>query len=191
MISTRRLAKMTELESVHPKLRGHAVRLLRDAAHLDDDTVARHLGFALSPGMPAISAAAWLEGFLQGGGSLLVHDRALLGLVDAWLASLGPEVFQATLPLLRRTFGTFSPPERTAHRRFGRARDGSRAGRRGSAGSRSHPRPARCRGGGETARTAPTLMNDSERLRRWRLVLGSEPAASLGVSLVRRRRAHG
>ncbi|MGL5017918.1 MAG: DUF5682 family protein, partial [Luteolibacter sp.] len=106
------LCKLTELESIHPRLRGHAVRLLRDAAHLDDDTVARHLGFALSPGMAAISAAAWLEGFLQGGGSLLVHDRALLGLVDAWLASLGPEVFQATLPLLRRTFGTFSPPER-------------------------------------------------------------------------------
>ncbi len=107
------LCKLTELESIHPKLRGHAVRLLRDAAHLDDDTVARHLGFALSPGMPALSAAAWLEGFLQGGGSLLVHDHALLGLVDAWLASLGTEVFQATLPLLRRTFGTFSPPERT------------------------------------------------------------------------------
>ncbi len=107
------LAKMMESEGVHPKLRGHAVRLLRDASHLDDAEVARHIGFALSPGMPALSAAAWLEGFLQGGGSLLVHDRALLGLVDAWLSSLGPETFQATLPLLRRTFGTFSPPERT------------------------------------------------------------------------------
>ena len=107
------LVKMMEAESVHPKLRGQAVRLLRDASHLDDVTVARHLGFALSPGMPALSAAAWLEGFLQGGGSLLVHDRALLGLVDTWLASLGGEAFQATLPLLRRTFGSFSPPERT------------------------------------------------------------------------------
>jgi hypothetical protein len=107
------LVRMMEAESVHPKLRGQAVRLLRDASHLDDVTVARHLGFALSPGMPALSAAAWLEGFLQGGGSLLVHDRALLGLVDTWLASLGGEAFQATLPLLRRTFGSFSPPERT------------------------------------------------------------------------------
>ena len=106
------LARMAELENVHPKLRGHSIRLLRDASHLDDLTVARHLGFALSPGMPALHAAAWLEGFLQGGGSLLVHDRKLLGLVDAWLSSLGMEVFQATLPLLRRTFGTFSSPER-------------------------------------------------------------------------------
>jgi hypothetical protein len=103
---------MTEMENVHPKLGGFSVRLLRDTSHLDDQSVARQLGFALSPGMPALHSASWLEGFLQGGGSLLVHDRALLGLVDTWLSSLGTEAFQATLPLIRRTFGTFSPPER-------------------------------------------------------------------------------
>ncbi|MCW1923612.1 DUF5682 family protein [Luteolibacter arcticus] len=106
------LGRMKESESVHPKLRGLSVRILRDASHLDDAEAARHLGFALSPGMPALSAAAWLEGFLQGGGSLLVHDRALLGLVHTWLGSLSGEAFQSTLPLLRRTFGTFEPPER-------------------------------------------------------------------------------
>ena len=109
----RTLKKMIESESVHPKIRGQSVRLLRDDSHLDDSLVATYFGFALSPGMPAVSAAAWLEGFLQGGGSLLVHDRALLGLVDRWLSALGLEAFQATLPLLRRTFGSFSPPERT------------------------------------------------------------------------------
>jgi len=107
------LLEMTESESVHPMLAGQAVRILRDGSHLDDITVARHLGFALSPGMPALSAAAWLQGFLQGGGGLLVYDRALLALVDSWLSSLSGEAFQATLPLLRRTFGSFSPAERT------------------------------------------------------------------------------
>jgi hypothetical protein len=106
------LAKLIESATAHPKLRGQAVRLLRDGARLDDPTVARHLGFALSPGMTALAAAAWLEGFLQGGGALLVHDRTLLGLVDDWLASLHPENFQTILPLIRRTFGTFTPPER-------------------------------------------------------------------------------
>jgi len=106
------LIRLTDVENVHSKIRGHSVRLLRDSSHLDDGTVARHLAFALSAGMPAHAAAAWLEGFLQGGGSLLVHDRKLLGLVDCWLASLEAEAFQAILPLLRRTFGTFSPPER-------------------------------------------------------------------------------
>lgn len=106
------LAKLSHASTVHPKLRGHAVRSLRDAGRMDDPEVARLLGFALSPGMPAPSAAAWLEGFLRGGGSLLVHDRMLLGLVDSWLDSLGAEAFQAVLPLVRRTFGTFSAPER-------------------------------------------------------------------------------
>ncbi|RYD22844.1 MAG: hypothetical protein EOP88_06520 [Verrucomicrobiaceae bacterium] len=107
------LGKMAELDGIHPKVGGVAIRLLRDASHLDDETVARHLAYALSPGMAALHSASWMEGFLQGGGSLLVHDRALLGLIDTWLTSLGPDVFQATLPLLRRTFGTFSSPERS------------------------------------------------------------------------------
>jgi hypothetical protein len=106
------LAKMIAAELVHPKLRGHAVRLLRDASYLDDDAVARHFSFALSPGMPALAAACWLEGFLHGGGSLLVYDPSLLHLVDAWLSSLSDDGFQSILPLLRRTFGTFTYPER-------------------------------------------------------------------------------
>lgn len=106
------LGKMVSLETVHPKIRGHAVRLLRDANALDGETVARHFGFALSLGMPALASAAWLEGFLHGGGAFLVHDKSLLDLVDTWLTSLDADAFQATLPLLRRTFGTFSPPER-------------------------------------------------------------------------------
>lgn len=106
------LQKLAAATTVHPKLRGHAVRVLRDASQMDDAEVARQLGFALSPGMASPAAAAWLEGFLQGGGALLVYDRALLALVDAWLSSLGIEAFQAVLPLVRRTFGTFTAPER-------------------------------------------------------------------------------
>lgn len=106
------LSKLAHSATAHPKLRGHSVRTLRDAGHLDDPAVAQLLGFALSPGMPAPSAAAWLEGLLQGGGALLVHDRTLLALVDTWLASLSADSFQAVLPLVRRTFGTFTTPER-------------------------------------------------------------------------------
>ncbi len=106
------LKRVSGVESVHPKLRGQAVRVLRDAGKLDDGEVALALGFALSPGMGAAAAAAWLEGFLRGGGALLVHDVTLLGLVDQWLGSLGGDEFQAVLPLVRRTFGTFSGPER-------------------------------------------------------------------------------
>ena len=89
---------------MHAKLRGLSVRLLRDDSHLDDAAVARHLGFALSPGMPAVAAAAWLEGFLQGGGSLLVHDHVLLGLVGTLLSlnRIIPEKTRETARLVVR-----------------------------------------------------------------------------------------
>jgi hypothetical protein len=125
------LAKLCHASGVHPRLCGHAVRTLRDGGRMDDAEVARQLGFALSQGMPAAPAAAWLEGFLRGGGSLLVHDRMMLGLVDAWLGSLGADAFQAVLPLVRRTFGTFSAPER-ARIAAGVAKPGAPAGMTGA-----------------------------------------------------------
>ena len=40
--------------------------------------------------------------------------RELLGLLDGWLAGLPADAFTDVLPLLRRTFGAFAPPERRA-----------------------------------------------------------------------------
>jgi Family of unknown function (DUF5682) len=68
----------------------------------------------MSSGVPAAAAAGWAEGFLAGSGLLLVHDDALLGLADGWLAALGADDFRAVLPALRRTFGAFAAPERRA-----------------------------------------------------------------------------
>ncbi len=56
--------------------------------------------------------AAWIEGLLGGSGLLLIHEPALLGLVDAWLAALPSDRFSDVLPLLRRAFSSFSMPER-------------------------------------------------------------------------------
>lgn len=66
----------------------------------------------MSRGQAPARAAAWVEGFLSGGGLLLVHDPRLLGLVDDWLTGLSGEQFIDVLPLLRRTFGGFAAPER-------------------------------------------------------------------------------
>jgi hypothetical protein len=43
---------------------------------------------------------------------VLMHDAELLALLDRWLATLDSEAFVETLPLLRRTFGTFELAER-------------------------------------------------------------------------------
>ncbi|MGJ6964020.1 DUF5682 family protein [Streptosporangium sp. G11] len=97
---------------LHGLIEGRLTRILLDAADLDTAEVGRRMSRAMSAGHPPARAAAWIEGFLSGGGLLLVHDPRLLGLVDDWLTGLAPETFVDVLPLLRRTFGAFAAPER-------------------------------------------------------------------------------
>lgn len=106
------LRKLVVRDTVAGVLRGRATRLLLDDGHLSEEEAARLLGLALSPGAPPTDAAAWIDGFVggaAGGGTLLVHDERLLGLVDGWLTSIPPASFTAVLPLLRRTFSTYEP----------------------------------------------------------------------------------
>ncbi|GAA4560063.1 DUF5682 family protein [Planotetraspora kaengkrachanensis] len=102
------LARRTGLPGI---IEGRIVRILFDADATVDDVSVR-MARAMSSGNPPERAAAWMEGFLSGGGLLLVHDPRLLAIVDGWLTGLPPEAFVDVLPLLRRTFGAFAPPER-------------------------------------------------------------------------------
>lgn len=96
-------------DTVPGVIRGRAVRLLLDDGQIEQDEAARLMGLALSPGTPPPDAAAWIEGFVGGGGMLLVHDERLLGLVDAWLTGVPAAAFTDVLPLLRRTFSAYEP----------------------------------------------------------------------------------
>lgn len=96
----------------HGLLVGRAIRLLSDAGVFDTEDVAARMAKALSRGTDPSDAAGWLEGFLAGAGLVLAHDRALLRLIDDWLAALDADRFEQVLALLRRTFSTFSGPER-------------------------------------------------------------------------------
>ncbi|MCO5999477.1 DUF5682 family protein [Actinoallomurus rhizosphaericola] len=136
------LAALIDRPGLHGLIEGRLTRLLLDGGLVDDRPADGRLpgggpvddvgGFAhgsdgadrtvggigdrmaraVSVGASPARAAAWIEGFLSGGGLILVHDDRLLGLVDDWIAGLPPESFTAVLPLLRRTFGTFEGPER-------------------------------------------------------------------------------
>ena len=122
---------------VHGLVQGRATRLLHDGGHdgghggRDDgdaragrsdragragqggsDEVGRRLGRALSGGTPPATGARFVEGFLAGSGTVLVHDVALRDIVDRWVSSLTPEAFSDVAPLLRRTFGSFEAAER-------------------------------------------------------------------------------
>lgn len=93
-------------------LAGAASRLLFDAAQADAEATATALGLALAPAQPTAYATAWIEGFLRGSGLVLIHHRALFDLLDTWLGGLAEETFREIVPLLRRAFAEFSPPER-------------------------------------------------------------------------------
>jgi hypothetical protein len=101
-------------ESIHGLVRGFCCRLLLDAGALAEDELQRLAGLALSPVNPAQQAAAWVEGVLRGSGSVLIYQDGLWRALDAWLRELPAEAFVALLPLLRRAFSGFAPPERRA-----------------------------------------------------------------------------
>jgi hypothetical protein len=67
---------------------------------------------ALSVGTDPARAAAFLDGFLAGSGLVLIHDRSLLEIIDAWITSVNPQLFDDLLPLLRRSFARFATGER-------------------------------------------------------------------------------
>jgi hypothetical protein len=106
------LTTLAGRRDVHGLLAGRVVRLLTDNGVLPREESARRFAAHLSIGVPATAQAAWAEGFLRGGGLLLVHDRDLLSVLDDWVAALSGQDFMDVLPLLRRTFSGFTAPER-------------------------------------------------------------------------------
>ncbi len=102
----RQLASMVEDDQVVASVAGLALRRLHDLSVWDDETVAaafsRHMG-----GRPPRFAGDFLESFLSGGAEIVLQDRPLLHLIDAWLCGLNEEDFTAALPLLRRSFAAF------------------------------------------------------------------------------------
>jgi hypothetical protein len=106
------LERLANDDTLHGLLAGRCARVLLDDGRLDAEAagiqLSRHLSRANSP----LVAAAWIEGFLSGSGLMLVHQASLLNMLDGWLGSLSADHFTEILPLLRRTFATFTPPER-------------------------------------------------------------------------------
>ncbi|MEV4284292.1 DUF5682 family protein [Nonomuraea bangladeshensis] len=119
------LRGLSDRQDLHGLIEGRLTRILLDCGELDD--AGARMSRAMSRGQAPARAASWVEGFLSGGGLLLVHDPRLLSLVDGWLTGLSGDQFTDVLPLLRRTFGAFAAPERRSIgerlRSAGRERD--------------------------------------------------------------------
>ncbi|HET7091692.1 MAG TPA: DUF5682 family protein [Anaerolineae bacterium] len=106
------VAHLADQHGVHGLVAGRCCRLLLDQGRFVGSDVARRMSLALSPANEAEQAAAWLEGFLKGSGLLLLHDEVLWQVLDDWVKALPGETFTPLLPLLRRTFSTFTAVER-------------------------------------------------------------------------------
>jgi hypothetical protein len=106
------LRQLADSPNPHGLIAGRACRLLHESRQIDAADAARRLGLALSTANAPTAAAAWVDGFLRDSGLLLLHDDALWRVLDEWVTALNPDPFTIALPLLRRTFSTFKPPER-------------------------------------------------------------------------------
>lgn len=106
------LMQLCDRTGLHGLIAGQSCRLLLDEGSLHTEEAARRLGLALSLANEPAQAAAWVEGFLQGSGLLLLHDDGIWQVLDDWVTRLNDEAFMALLPLLRRTFSNFPAPER-------------------------------------------------------------------------------
>jgi hypothetical protein len=95
-------------------LAGRLTRTLLDAGDLPADEARKTLARALTHGPTVVERAAFAEGFLSASALLLIHDPEVLAIVDGWMTGLGDDDFLEVLPVLRRAFGGFNRPERTA-----------------------------------------------------------------------------
>jgi len=91
---------------------GYSTRLLADHKLMEGETLVTKFYYAMSTATAPAAAAAWLEGFLKGSGTILLIDNNLWDVVNQWVQQLDEDIFMQVLPLLRRTFSNFSKPER-------------------------------------------------------------------------------
>lgn len=121
------LQVLADRDTVAPRVRGRACRVLLSADRLDGDALHAHASRVLSHAVPLADGAGWLEGLLSGGAVLLLHQQGLWHALDSWLAGLGEEDFVEALPVLRRAFADFRPAERRQMARRVRALGGPAA----------------------------------------------------------------
>lgn len=113
------LRKIADQPKVHGAIAGKVCRLLLDsrAFTIDDAALRMERALSLKTAVRASNEqlaqiAAWIDGFLQGSGLLVFHDQLLWALLDKFVSRIDSDRFQTILPLLRRTFSTFSDSAR-------------------------------------------------------------------------------
>ena len=160
------LAALADARRVHGLVHGRAVRLLHDGGQWAPADVQARLGRALTPGTPAADGAAFVEGFLAGSGTVLLHDDQLLRRrrrVDRVAARRHVRRCRGPAPAhVRRVRAGRAPPARNpAVDRPGRSDDGD--------GRRCRHRPRRRRPGHRARHARPMTAFPGHAGRCWPL----------------------
>jgi hypothetical protein len=106
------LLGIADQPGVHGSVQGRVVRLLFDASVVPIEDVRAQVSRNLSLAADAHHGAAWLDGFLTGDVTLLLHDPELLTVIDEWVVTVAEDAFDDLLPLLRRAFARYEKAER-------------------------------------------------------------------------------
>ena len=106
------VAQLVDQQELHGVIAGRCCRLLFDQKLLEAEEVERRMGLAVAPAVEPVKSMAWIDGFLRGSGLILLHNEELWQILNEWVRSVKSEIFPQLLPLLRRTFSTFTGPER-------------------------------------------------------------------------------
>jgi hypothetical protein len=107
------LGQLLDQVELHGMIAGRCCRVLFEQRLLEAKEVERRMGLAIAPAVEPVKSMAWIDGFLRSSGLILLHNEELWHILDGWVASVKGEVFPQLLPLLRRTFSTFTAPERS------------------------------------------------------------------------------
>ena len=105
------LESLCDHDEVDGQLKGRACRLLIDTQYINSEKMVTLMSLALSRSVAPDQSSSWLEGFLSNSGQILIYDDVLLRLVDDWVCQRQADIFNELLPIIRRTFSTFSPTE--------------------------------------------------------------------------------
>jgi hypothetical protein len=79
------LLRLADQSQLHGLLAGRCCRLLLDEGQLSGPEAAQRLNLALSLAVEPAHAAVWIEGFLQGSGLVLLHDKEIW---TVWMTGL-------------------------------------------------------------------------------------------------------
>jgi hypothetical protein len=91
---------------------GFASRMLYDKTIITTTEMLTSMSFYTSTANKPNEIAYWFEGFFRKSGTILLLDDKLWMMLNSWIQSLDYEKFIEFLPIMRRTFSSYSSSEK-------------------------------------------------------------------------------